>query len=241
MDSLNPLVSVVVPVHDGERYLAQALASIFAQDYRPIEVIVVDDGSSDASASIASGFPDLRLIRQDNAGVSAARNTGIAAARGAFVAFLDADDLWLPNKLSRHVTFHLQHPKIGYTVAGVRNFLSDREQPPTWLTAADIGEDKVGYLPGNLFVSRATFDRVGGFDPDFRVGEGAEWFARAKDAGVLKAILPEVLLLRRAHPANQTNDLARIRSGVLRALKASIDRQREADAAPGSNQPEHEP
>lgn len=227
-----PLVSVIVPVYNGERYLAEALDSVVAQTYRPLQVIVVDDGSSDASALIAAGRPEVHLIKQANRGVSAARNAGIEMATGEFVAFLDADDLWLPDKLACHVAYHRENPDIGYSVAGLRHFLSDRDRPPQWLSSEEVGEERVGYLPGNLFVSSAVLQRVGGFDTRFRAGEGAEWFARAKDMGVLKVILPEVLLHRRIHPANQTHDLEKIRAGVLRALKTSIDRRRVPAAAP---------
>ena len=95
-----PLVSVIVPVYNGEHYLSFAIHSILRQDYHPSEVIVVDDGSTDNSANIARSFKEVRYIHQSNQGVAMARNVGIAAARGEFIAFLDADDLWTPNKLS---------------------------------------------------------------------------------------------------------------------------------------------
>jgi glycosyltransferase involved in cell wall biosynthesis len=93
----NPLVSVVTPVYNGEAFLRETLESIFAQDYEPFEVIVVDDGSTDGSAAIARSYPAARYIRQHNQGPAAARNAGIAAARGEFLAFVDADDVALPH------------------------------------------------------------------------------------------------------------------------------------------------
>lgn len=227
MNKHSPLVSVIIPVYNGEQYLALTLNSVFAQDYRSIEVIVVDDGSTDSTPKIVSAFPAVRLLRQPNSGVSAARNKGVAVASGDFVAFLDADDMWATNKISTHVDYHRKHTDIGYSVSGLRNFLSDGIQPPKWLPPSDLDKDRVGYLPGNLFVLREILDKVGGFDPNFRVGEGADWFARAKDTGISMAILPETLLYRRVHNDNQTHDLEQVRTGVFRALKASIDRQRE--------------
>ena len=98
MPEEHPLVSVIIPVHNGGRHLRAALESVFAQTYRPFEVIVVDDGSVDDGGVIAQSFPDVRYIHQGNQGVAAARNNGIEAAHGEFFAFLDQDDLWTAEK-----------------------------------------------------------------------------------------------------------------------------------------------
>src|SRR3982751_2380169 len=104
-----PLVSVIIPVHNGAKYLRAALESVLAQTYSPFEVIVVDDGSVDDSGVIAQSFNDVRYIHQANQGVAAARNHGIEAARGDFFAFLDQDDLWTPEKLTFEVDHLLSH------------------------------------------------------------------------------------------------------------------------------------
>ena len=238
MNESNSRVSVVIPVYNTDAYLAQALKSVFNQEVQPMEVIVVDDGSTDNSAMVAADYSDVRLIRQQNQGVSVARNTGVAAAEGDFIAFLDADDIWAPNKVRVHLDYHLKHPEIGYSVAGMRNFLSDDAQSPSWLASSEMDQDRVGYLPGNLFVTRTTLQRVGSFNPLYRSGEGADWFARAKDVGVSMAILPEILLYRRVHATNQTHDLGQLKTGVLRALKASIDRQKRKDSKDKDNNKE---
>src|ERR1044072_7097933 len=111
-----PLVSVIIPVYNGARFLLAALESVFAQTYRPFEVIVVDDGSADDSGRIAQSFSGVHYIRQANQGVAAARNTGIEAARGEFYAFLDQDDLWTPEKLRLQIQHMLNHPDLGYTL-----------------------------------------------------------------------------------------------------------------------------
>src|SRR5688500_924354 len=116
MTEQQPLVSVIIPVYNGARFLRAALESVFAQTYRPIEVIVVDDGSADDSGVIAQSFPEVRYIRQENQGVAAARNNAIEAARGEFFAFLDQDDLWTPEKLRLQIEHLLDHPEVGYTL-----------------------------------------------------------------------------------------------------------------------------
>ena len=123
MTEQHPLVSVIIPVHNGGRYLRAALESVFAQTYRPFEVIVVDDGSTDDSGVIAQSFHDVRYIHQANQGVAAARNNGIEAARGEFFAFLDQDDLWTPEKLKLQIAYLLSHPDLGYTLTQQQFFL----------------------------------------------------------------------------------------------------------------------
>src|SRR5215212_4035999 len=130
-----PLVSIVIPVYNGERFLTFALQSIFDQDYCPLEVIVVDDGSIDDSGNIARSFQEVRYVHQSNQGASAARNAGVAAAQGELIAFLDADDVWTPiNKMSRQTDYLLKHPETGYVVGRGENFLESRTDLPAGLT-----------------------------------------------------------------------------------------------------------
>ena len=111
-----PLVSVVVPVYNVAAFLREALHSLVAQDYEPFEVVVIDDGSTDGSGAIARSYPGVRYLRQENQGPAAARNAGIAAARGEIVAFADADDVQLPTRLSVQVGYLIEHPEISATL-----------------------------------------------------------------------------------------------------------------------------
>ena len=108
-----PLVSCIIPVFNGARFLGEAVDSILAQTYRPCEVIVVDDGSTDATGDVIAGYGErVVAVRQPNRGEAAARNAGVRAARGALVAFLDADDLWGPEKLTRQAAKLGEDPRI---------------------------------------------------------------------------------------------------------------------------------
>jgi glycosyltransferase involved in cell wall biosynthesis len=222
----NPLVSAIVPVYNGQRYLAAAIESIFAQDYRPVEVIVVDDGSSDGTAAVAQAFP-IRYFHQKNQGPAVARNTGIAAATGEFIAFLDADDVWTPSKLRVQVDYLLNHPAIGYTCGRLQNFYEPGIQLPEKLPT-DLREDaEIALSPCTLLARRSVFDQVGLFDPKYQVGEDTDWFVRAKDAGIARALLPDLLLRRRVHDNNLSYAQPAIRAKIqMQILKASIDRQR---------------
>jgi glycosyltransferase involved in cell wall biosynthesis len=220
----------VIPVHNGERYLAAAIRSVLAQTYRPIEVIVVDDGSTDSSASIARSFEAVRCMVQAHQGVAVARNTGISAAGGAFIAFLDADDVWPPDKLAVQVGHLMDHPRVAYTVGRIRNFLEPGIALDPKIQRTLLERDQVGLM--TLVGRREVFAQVGGFDPSYRVGEDFDWFVRAKDAGIVMAILPDVVLHRRIHGANLSSHTEACRESLLRVFKASLDRQRADRSGP---------
>lgn len=223
-----PLVSVIVPVFNGERFLAPALQSVFNQDYRQLEVLVVDDGSTDTSAAIARTFPEAQYIFQSNQGAAAARNTGVQAATGAFIAFLDADDLWLPTKLSSQMAYHAEHPEVDCSFIGLANFVEDGVEPPQWLRDNQSLSGRPDYSPCTLLAKRSVFDQVGLFDTSYHVGEDTEWFARFADAGLKVGFIPEILVRRRIHGANLSYESPVVRLSVLmKILKASIDRKRQ--------------
>jgi glycosyltransferase involved in cell wall biosynthesis len=220
------LATVIVPVYNSERYLEDTLKSIFNQDYQPIEVIVVDDGSTDSSAKIAKSFKNIRYIYQANQGPSAARNTGITISQGEFIAFLDSDDMWMPEKLSLQINYLLNHPDVGFVVAHRRMLIEQGIKRPLWYKEHIFQKDSVCFGASAMLAWRNTFKEVGPYNPSYRFGENAEWLTRAKDAGVRYSILPETLLISRVHDKNLTHHLNEMRPNILRALKASIDRQR---------------
>jgi glycosyltransferase involved in cell wall biosynthesis len=223
-----PLVSVIVPVWNMSQYLGEALRSVFSQDYRPLEVIVVDDGSADGSGEVARAFSEVVLLTQENRGVAAARNRGIEHSHGTLIAFLDADDVWHPSKLSIQVAWLEQHPEIGYVTAHFQNVLEDGVPRPAWLREDQLVETQKGGVP-NLLCRRSVFEAAGHFDPAHRSGSDLDWVLRAKDAHIASAVLPEVLLRRRVHRTNQSYQWRGGKSMLLRALKASIERQRSSE------------
>ncbi|HEX8294534.1 MAG TPA: glycosyltransferase family A protein [Pyrinomonadaceae bacterium] len=215
-------VSVIVPVYNGERFLARALESIFAQQLQPSEVIVVDDGSTDNTSRVARSFVGVRYAYQRNQGSGAACNTALARARGEVIAFLDSDDLWTPDKLRVQVGYMSSRPQVGYTLARMRNFLEPGVEMPPWLDERALREDQVCYGPGTLVARRAVFDQIGVFDPRYKLASDFEWLARANAAGVPTAVLPETLLHRRVHDSNQSYNMAAIRNERFMMLKTAI-------------------
>jgi glycosyltransferase involved in cell wall biosynthesis len=223
-----PLVSVVIPVYNCEKYLGEAIESVLAQTYRPIEVIVVDDGSSDHSAAVAARFPAVRYCAQPHAGPGAARNRGIALARGSFVAFLDADDLWVRDKVERQMAAFRADPTLDMVTGYVRQFHSPELAEGIKAQLGGAGTVLAGTVHA-LLMRRESFDRVGPLPTQWRVGEFIDWYARAKELGLSGVLLPEVTVLRRLHTDNMGIRERDARTDYLKILKAALDRRRARD------------
>jgi glycosyltransferase involved in cell wall biosynthesis len=227
-----PMVSVIMPVYNGERFLAAALQSIQGQDYRRLEIVVADDGSTDDTASIARACPGVRYVHHRHQGLAATRNAGLTAARGELIAFLDHDDLWPLHKLRVQVEYLVSHPDVDYVVAHLRNFLEPACGRPSWLKPELLEHEQLGFSTGTLLARRAMFDQIGRFDARLTVGDDTDWFARARSAGIVGAVLPDILLLRRIHDRNHTGQtLHLVQATALGILKASLDRHRRRNEA----------
>jgi glycosyltransferase involved in cell wall biosynthesis len=234
--SSKPLVSVVIPAFNSERFLGEALASVSAQAYAPVETIVVDDGSGDGTAAIARAHPDVELIEQENSGPSAARNRGFAASRGEFVAFHDSDDVMTPDKLAVQVGHMLGNPSVSCVLAEQELIREEGAELPFWVEGTNVEtvmpprppelEDEPMVHPMTMVVRRETFEQVGNFDESMRAAEDFDWMLRAAEEGVEIARLSQVLLWRRVHPDSLTQNAAASRAGLFRAFKARIERHR---------------
>lgn len=224
-----PLVSCVVPVWNGERFLGEALDSIVAQTYRRLEIVVADDGSTDGTGAVAARYgPEVRRVCQANAGCAAARNLGVGASRGELVAFLDADDLWHPEKLARQVARFRARSQLDFCVTRARNFwVAELHEEERRYRDHRVAQDQPGYVTQTLMVRRAFLGQVGPFDPGLRHGDGPEWFMRAAERGAVMELVPEVLTLRRLHQTNLSRRLADdSRAEFLRIVRASLVRRR---------------
>jgi glycosyltransferase involved in cell wall biosynthesis len=223
-----PLVSVITAVYNGEQFISGALESLFRQDYEPFEAIVVDDGSTDATSEIVRTFAAVRYVRRENAGLAAARNTGLSLAHGEYVAFLDADDLLPPRKLSAQIGYLLTHADVG-CVLGRQELIFDGVQPPEWVSRDPVYGDLDGIPLVSAVIRRSVIQNLGGFDPRYRFAEDRDLFVRLRERGVEIAVIPEIVLYRRFHGSNLTATF-RGKHPLLRSLKAKIDRSRDVDA-----------
>jgi glycosyltransferase involved in cell wall biosynthesis len=222
-----PLVSVVMPVRDGERYLEDAVRSVLDQSYSEIELIVVDDGSQDGTPGILRALaPGVRSVRQAPEGTAAAVNRGIELAAGSFFAFLDADDLWTPRKLELQMAALADDPTLDLALGHVCEFQSPELDDPQSAGPRSSRDPIPGLSKGTMLIRRASFARVGPFSTAWDLGDFVDWYARAQEAGLKADMLPEVLMLRRLHADNTTRRAADARIDYARIARAALHRRR---------------
>lgn len=213
-----PLVSIIVPAYNCAHFLPEALDSILAQQYPNIEVIVVDDGSSDGSADIAEAYGSpVRVICQKNQGPAAARNRGVRESRGEYLAFLDGDDTWLPGKLLAQMEYFASHGEVGIVYGRFKRWCMDENgvYPPkeTFITSEKNGGIVAGasgwiyhqLLLDNVIhiitavIPRSLYDALGGFDESLRVGEDYDFWLRASRIVQAHKLARDVALYRTNH------------------------------------------
>ena len=226
--SQTPLISVVTPVYNAARYLPEAIASVREQRYEPLEIIVVDDGSTDSTPeTVRSLGSDILYVRQENAGPAAARNRGLRLARGEFVGLLDADDQWPPDKLRIQLERFRAEPELEVVCGRIRYIqLEGGEKPNMRFEGPDQTVRHI-HLGCGLF-RRAVFEKVGLFDESLRFSEDHDWFLRARERDVKMVILKDVTLLYRLHSGNVTRGKDSQDFLLTRVLKKSLDRRRQA-------------
>jgi glycosyltransferase involved in cell wall biosynthesis len=203
-------VSVIIPVYNGAATIGRALASVFAQTFVDYEVVVVNDGSTDDTASVLAGYGDrIRVVTQANRGLPAARNSGIRASSGEYVAFIDDDDEWLPQMLEQCAAVLDQDPDCGLVYAGaVKVDLAGRQMPDQSSENEDIESPTMEQMlarpwvvvPSRVMVRRAILDRCGGFDERCAVAcEDVLFLLRARECGYFRRI-PELLVRKTTRP-----------------------------------------
>jgi glycosyltransferase involved in cell wall biosynthesis len=216
-------VSVIVPCHNNEQHIAEALSSLRGQTRPPDEIIVVDDGSTDASTDRVAAFgAAVTLLRQPNRGVASARNAGVQAARGDFIAFLDGDDAWPCDSLA------LRLARLRETGAEMVHGVVRQCLVSVGADARSPGPAMPGRLAGALLLNRALFERVGLFDESLSSAETIDWLSRAQAAGVMEAAVPEVVLWRRIHGANMMMTRPDVDLNALAVLRRAVARRRAA-------------
>lgn len=211
-----PTVSVIMPVYNGRAYLRDAVDSVLAQSYRDFELIAIDDGSTDDSPQILAEYGDRIVLVQDGRGGSAAiaRNKGLRVARGRFVAFIDQDDLWLPEKLARQVAFMDAHPEFGLSFTSLKmlqgtrtqhdDFYRSRPDLSTTPTTRSLFLRNSIYMPTPI-ARRAIVEAVGGLDERLKMTD--EFYLWLKMSLVTQiGFIPEVLAVYRWHDHNTSRD-----------------------------------
>lgn len=236
-------ISVIIPTYNSVAYLADALLSVWQQSYQPLEILVIDDGSTDTTPTVVAEFQQrmndgaahgqsaqLRYYYQPNAGPAAARNRGVHLSQGNLLAFLDADDWWHPQKLEQQVARLTAEPTLGYVLSHMFVHLETATTWPISLNQTHYQNDPVCLLPSALLVQRPIFAQVGAFDEQYRYSDDADWFLRAKDAAIPFTVVPEPLVYKRIHSHNLSHSPT-MSQETLRAFHASIQRQRQNQRA----------
>ncbi len=222
-------LSVIIPAYDAASFIRQAIESVRAQAYHPLEVIVVDDGSRDNTADIAGSFgAPVICHRQENGGPPAARNRGLAMASGEYIGFLDADDLYEPGRLELQIGKLRQNPGVDIVIGRLtREELASRPGEPMTFKPVET-EDQVNLHLGTCLFRRRVFERVGLMDERLRHSDDWDWFMRARELGVAMLLHGEIVLRQRLHGNNITRDRAANLHFLSVMLKHSLDRRRAA-------------
>lgn len=224
----NPLVSVVIPAFNAAAYIQDAVETVLAQSYRPLEIIIVDDGSTDDTVERVARYADqVVLLRQSNRGPGAARNLGVSRATGQIIAFLDADDLWPAERLKNMVELMLRHPEAGIVRGQIQRMdgLTVRE--------AAVGQENLGpFSPVSAIYRASIFALCGGFDQHstLRGAEDLDWYLRCQERGVTTVTYAAPsIIYRRTNGLSANVDV--INTGLLSAVKKKLERERALKAA----------
>jgi glycosyltransferase involved in cell wall biosynthesis len=225
--SANPLISVIIPTYDAARFLPEAIASIQQQNYAPLEIIVVDDGSTDDTRSVVAAWPNIRYLHQENQGPAAARNAGIRAAQSELLAFLDVDDLWTPDHLLLLLPPLLADPELRF-VCGAARFVRIDEDASGNRTHTLLRDCVPVFLVGSGIYRRRVFFEVGFFDPSLRMGEDTDWLAAARLARTPQKQISQTVLIYREREGSLTSGKKSFQGlNTMAVIQRSIRRHRE--------------
>ena len=227
-DTKNPLVSVIIPVFNGERFIAEAILSVLKQNYEPLEIIVIDDGSTDGTAALVKIFEgNIRYFYQKNSGIAVARNAGVTKAKGDLITFIDADDVWAKNKLEVQTLLFENNPEVELAMGlliqspflGFEKLCTMNLENMKGLFATQLG---------CTLIKKEVFQKVGLFDEEMPTAEDLDWLIRAREAGIEILVHKDIVQFYTMHAKNITNDRKLSNFYMLKAYKKSLDRRRKS-------------
>jgi len=224
-------ISIILPVYNGDKHLNDAIESVIRQNYNPLEIILVDDGSTDNTRKIAKQFPQVRYFYQENSGPAASRNKAIQAATGEWFAFIDADDLWPEKSLQLQLQQRASHPTaeiiMGFTqiICATQPNHTDQDQN------AEVADPFLSLLLGSALIHKHAFEKNGLFDETLKFSEDVDWFLRARENDIHMTTHKNVTQYYRKHDQNMTRAKNSAKRYFLLALKMSIDRRRQSDGS----------
>lgn len=215
----SPLVSVIMAAYNAAAHIGEALDSVLAQDWEPLEVVVVDDGSTDDTAAVVARYAGVVYVHQENQGPSAARNAAVERSSGEFVANFDSDDLLPATRVGDQARYLLAHPEVG-AVFGRQEWLN----APEWMARDSVYGDVDGIPLSSVMFRRDVFFELGGYDTSFVHGEDMDLLVRMREHGITYHVVPEIVLYRRYQASSLTGGRAP-HEPLLRSLRAKLARQ----------------
>lgn len=224
----HPLISVILPVFNTEKYVAEAIESVLNQSYTNIELICINDGSTDRSIEILKSYGSKIILidSKENCGIGETRNKGIRIAKGDYIAFMDADDIWNEKKLETQLKAFEQNPTLAISFSHMGCFISPELPEEIKKLRYCPPGTQPGYISATAMIKASSFHKVGLFKPEWRVGEFVDWYARAKEIGLQAAIVPDVFLRRRIHDTNTGVRARDARVDYIKILRASLQRKK---------------
>ncbi len=226
---MKPFISIIIPVYNAEKYVKDAIESVLAQDYVNMEIICVNDGSTDNSLQVLKSYEGVvqTVNSEKNGGIGDARNRGIKLAKGEYIAFIDADDVWEAGKLRAQLDFLESHPDVDMCFTYMKCFISP-ELPDEVKNIRYCNPDPVaGCVASAALIKSESFKRVGLFDPVWRVGEFIDWLAKAQDVGLKVGVLKDVLVHRRIHDTNTGIRERSSHGDYIKIVRESLRRKKE--------------
>jgi glycosyltransferase involved in cell wall biosynthesis len=226
------MVSVLVPAYNAEAYLAETIESVLEQDWEPLELLVVDNGSTDRTYAVAESFGRrVRIISRIHGQPGATRNSGIAAAQGEFLLHLDADDLLTPNSISTRMRYFLEEPALDMVTGKLLCFLSPELSDQERARYVVPLEPQQGHLPGAAIIRAVAFEKFGRLDERLALNACLDWSVRARDEGARIRLIEDVVVKRRIHGKNLSLVKKReLDESRIQIVRASLARRRKANA-----------
>jgi glycosyltransferase involved in cell wall biosynthesis len=225
MADLDPRVGVIIPTLNAARYLARAIESVTAQHPAPIDIVVVDGGSTDDSVAVARSYSAVRVIHQRGRGLGSARNQGLAVVAGDYVGFCDADDRWSAHAIASRLNAFEHHPDAVVVIGRLR-FDSLDGTTPTTAQARRVGKTRTGFTPGALLARRAAFKQIGDFDEHMTIGSDTDWFVRLQQSSLQVLCIDDVVLHKTARHGSLSTDVDTYRRELMTVARRFIDEQR---------------
>jgi len=222
-------ISVIIPSYNSAKYLPEALQSILSQTQKVHEIILIDDGSTDNTEQLIALYPEVSYFKQINLGIATALNEGIKRATGNLLTFLDADDIWLPDKITIQLNTLRDNPAMDMIFGWIEQFISPELPEHEKLTIDFHSGAMIGRHKSTWMIRREAFQRVGFFKGSFALEEFLDWYMKAKEAGLSEIVIEQTLAKRRIHDTNASRINKNLRKQFPRLLKAALDRRRQND------------